>query len=191
MPTPDRTSLDEIVAAARHILEADGLAGLTMQAVANRVAVRAPSLYKRVKSRDILIGLVAESAVAELGARLEAVQVTDAADSRSTLIALAREFRRFAHENSAAYHLIFAMGPEATRPPVELLARASDPVLRIAAELAGEEHGLAAARTITAWAHGFVSMELAGAFQLGGSIDDAFEFGITSLAEALAASTVE
>ena len=37
MPTPDRTSLDEIVDAARDILEHDGLAGLTMQAVAQRV----------------------------------------------------------------------------------------------------------------------------------------------------------
>lgn len=101
-----RTNRTAIVAAAPELLKRDGLAGLTMQAVASRVAVRAPSLYKRVKSRDILI-LVAESVVAELGARLESVK-TDAADSRSTLVALAGAFRQFARENPAAYDLIFA-----------------------------------------------------------------------------------
>jgi hypothetical protein len=44
---------------------------------------------------------------------------------------------------------------------------------------------LEAARTITAWANGFISMELAGAFKLGGDIDRAYEFGITCLTDAL------
>ena len=39
MPTPDRTSLDAILLAARELLEADGPAGLTMAAVAARVGV--------------------------------------------------------------------------------------------------------------------------------------------------------
>lgn len=55
-------------AIARDLLEKDGLAGLTMQAVAHRVGVRAPSLYKRVQSRDRLIQLVAEATLTELRA---------------------------------------------------------------------------------------------------------------------------
>ena len=61
MPTPPRTSLPEIVAAGRSILEADGLGGLTMQRVAEEVGVRSPSLYKRVRSRGDLIRLIADS----------------------------------------------------------------------------------------------------------------------------------
>jgi len=57
--------------------------------------------------------------------------------------------------------------------------------MRVAANLAGEQHVLEAARTITAWANGFISMELAGAFKLGGNIDRAYEFGIACLADAL------
>ena len=45
-----------------------------------------------------------------------------------------------------------------------------------------------AARTVTAWAHGFVTMELAGAFRLGGDVDRAFAYGVDHLAGALESS---
>jgi AcrR family transcriptional regulator len=188
MPTPDRTSLDDIVAAGREILEAEGPAKLTMQAVALRVGVRAPSLYKRVKSRDDLIGLIAESAVSDLALLLQnAATSAPRPDAREHLIALAHEFRAFARANPAGFHLIFASAPSPTSPDVTLLARAAQPLMEATAQLAGPENALDAARTVTAWANGFISMELAGAFQLGGDVDRAFEFGITHLAEALAA----
>jgi len=187
MPTPDRTSLDEIVRAGRDILESEGLARLTMQAVADRVGVRAPSLYKRVRSRDDLIGLIAVATVNELGDQLRyAIAGTD---PRADLIALAHAFRAFAHQHPAGFHLIFARGSEAARPDPDSLARASAPVLDIAAQLIGPDDALAAARTVTAWANGFVGMELAGAFKLGGDVDQAFDFGIERLADALAAAS--
>ena len=72
MPTPPRTSLPEIVAAGRSILEADGLGGLTMQRVAEEVGVRSPSLYKRVRSRGDLIRLIADSVADDLAATMDA-----------------------------------------------------------------------------------------------------------------------
>jgi AcrR family transcriptional regulator len=184
VPTPDRTSLREIISAGQDILEADGLARLTMQAVADRVGVRAPSLYKRVGSRDELIGHIAEATVRDLGERLHAV--VTGTDPRADLAELARAFRVFAHQRPAAYYLVFAPGPEVSRPALDSLARASAPMLRVATELVGAEHALEAARTVTAWANGFVSMELAGAFNLGGDVDRAFEFGVACLSGALA-----
>ena len=184
MPTPDRTSVDEIVRAGRDILEADGLAGLTMQAVAGRVGVRPPSLYKRVRNRDDLIGLITEATLRELGDRLTAVDSGDG--SRTHLAAMARVLRTFAHTRPAGFALIFARRAEASRPAVETITGVVSPVLRAAAALVGEEDALAATRTITAWLYGFVSMELAGAFNLGGDVDEAFEFGLGRLIEALA-----
>ncbi len=49
MPTPERTSLAEIVTQAARLLESGGPAAVTMQAVAAAVGVKAPSLYKRVR----------------------------------------------------------------------------------------------------------------------------------------------
>jgi AcrR family transcriptional regulator len=185
MPTPERTSLEAIVGAGRALLETDGVEGLTMQAVAERVGVRAPSLYKRVRNRDELIARIAEDTLRELSARLDdAAERTRPADPGLELAHLARTVRAFAHERPAGYRLIFGPGAE-LRLSDAALADASGAVLRIAGELAGDEHRLDAARTITAWVNGFVSMELAGAFRLGGDIDRAFEFGIACLTDAL------
>jgi AcrR family transcriptional regulator len=186
MPTPDRTSVEEIIRAGRDILESEGLARLTMQAVADRVGVRAPSLYKRVSGRDDLIRLIAEATVRDLGERLRAVVA--GSDAGQDLGQLARAFRAFARERPAGYHLIFAPWPEGTRPDPGALTGAVAPVLHVATQLAGPESALEAARMITAWANGFVSMELAGAFNLGGDIDRAYEFGIAHLAVALGAA---
>ncbi|MEV1320507.1 TetR-like C-terminal domain-containing protein [Micromonospora arborensis] len=183
MPTPDRTSLDAIVRAGQDILESAGLSGLTMQAVADRVGVRAPSLYKRVRNRDDLVRLITEATVRDLGERLAAIGA--GTDPRRDLAELARAFRAFAHARPRGYQLIFAPRPDLTGPSTEALTHAVEPVLRVAANLAGEAHALNAARTLTAWANGFISMELAGAFKLGGDIDQAYEFGIARLADAL------
>ncbi|PWB96094.1 TetR/AcrR family transcriptional regulator [Salinibacterium hongtaonis] len=185
MPTPDRTSLPQIVAQARDILEADGLPGLTMQAVADRVGVRAPSLYKRVASRDSLIRLVVEQTAKELGIALTAAKPGADADARVEFHDVLQAFRAFAHAHPAAYQLMFAPHGEASAPDPQVLADASAPVLAIATRLAGRDQALPAARTITAWAHGFVTMELTGAFRLGGNVDQAWEFGVAHLTEAL------
>ncbi|MGC4813007.1 TetR/AcrR family transcriptional regulator [Micromonospora sp. DT228] len=184
MPTPDRTSLDAIVHAGREILEAAGIAGLTMQAVADRVGVRAPSLYKRVRNRDDLVRLITDATVRDLGERLAAIGA--GTDPRRELAELARAFRAFAHARPRGYQLIFAPRPDPAGPSMEALTHAVEPVLRVTAKLAGDHHALDAARTLTAWANGFVSMEMAGAFNLGGDVDQAYEFGIARLADALA-----
>lgn len=166
MPTPDRTSLDEIVMVARELLERDEL---TMQAVALRVGVRPPSLYKRVQSRDELVRLVAEATLAEF------------ALFEGDVYAVAGAFRAFAHTHPAAFRLVMSRSNVAP----ELIAASSEPILRAAAALAGPSNALVAARTLTAWANGFIGMELSGGFNLDGSVDEAWEYGLARLVEAI------
>ncbi|MGO4102549.1 TetR/AcrR family transcriptional regulator [Leifsonia sp. YAF41] len=184
MPTPERTSREAIIAVGRDLLEVEGLAGLTMRAVADRVGVKAPSLYKRVRDRDELVRLITEATLNDLGEHLRsaAAEPTDAA---SRVAALALAFRAFAHRFPAGFHLIFALGPVGTRPSHDLIVASSEPLLEVAGALAGPDHALEAARTLTAWANGFIGMELAGAFNLGGNVDEAFAFGIRTLTSAL------
>ncbi|MBW9095389.1 WHG domain-containing protein [Microbacterium jejuense] len=173
MPTPERTTTAEIIAAGRDLLEESGLAGLTMQSVAQRVGVRAPSLYKRVRDRDALIAAVAEATVADLIGRLEA--------SDRSLESLAREYRAFAHDRPEAFRLLFG-----SAAPQESLDRAGRLIVHSAGELAGAEHALDAARLVTAWVTGFLHMELSGAFRMGGDVDAAFDYGLAAMRRGLA-----
>lgn len=184
MPTPERTNLTRIVEAAKAILEESGLAGLTMSAVAARVGVRPPSLYKRVGGRDELLGLVADATVLDLAGRIDAA-MHGAAEPRAALSRMVRAYRDFAKERPAAYQLVFTLAPPEARPRPESLARAVAPALAAAERLVGPEHALDAARLLTAWTHGFVTMELSGSFRLAGGIDAAFEYGLSALADAL------
>lgn len=183
MPTPDRTSLTEIVAAGREILESSGLSGLTMQAVATHVGVRAPSLYKRVRDRDALIIAVVESVIDDLASELERVE-RDAGDgerSSGRLAALGTTFRAFAQARPEGFRLMFTASA-----PLESLDRAAAPVLRASAELVGDDDSLDAARLVTAWMTGFLQMELAGAFRLGGDVDQSFDYGLERIIRSLA-----
>ena len=183
MPTPARTSTDRIVAVGRAILDAEGLAGLTMQRVAAAVGVRAPSLYKRVRDRGDLVRLIANDVAVELTATLDSVAThgDPAADLRSIAVA----FRRWALAHPEAFHLLFDRLPEGERVDPETNARSAAALLRTAAELAGDAHALEAARTVVAWANGFLNMELAGAFRLGGDVDAAFDYGVECLTRAI------
>lgn len=182
MPAPARTSLPEIVEAGRALVESDGLEGLTMQAVAKAVGVRAPSLYKHVPSRGDLIRHILEAVLGELGDRLAAART---GDREQDLPALARAMRGYALANPGSYRAVFSPLPEEWAPDREAFAEASRPVLEATEALVGKAEALEAARLVTAWAHGFLSMELSGAFHLDGDVDQAFEYGLARLTRSL------
>jgi AcrR family transcriptional regulator len=183
-PARARTSAPDIVAAGRELLEAGGLDAVTMQAVAQRVGVRAPSLYKRFPNRGALIAAIAAAALQDLHRRL--APLSKNADAATGLRSAASAFRAFARANPRTYELLFANLPPDSRPPPELNALAAAPVLELAERLVGPDRALEAARLLTAFANGFVSMELAGAFRLGGSVDEAYRYGVDVLVDALA-----
>ena len=93
--------------------------------------------------------------------------------------------RAFALRDPHGFDLLFTPPPVDAAPNTSTLAAAAGPVLRIATKLAGHTDALDAARTLTAWASGFLRMELSGAFQLGGDVSRAFEFGLQTLTNGL------
>lgn len=188
MPAPTRTSMDAIVAAAGRILEEDGLERLTMAAVAEQVGVRGPSLYKHVPNRALLIRAVAEGTAGQLGAAIQE-GVESSPDPRLGLRAGVTAHRAYVRTHPNGYGLLFAHLLPESMPDAALVAAVGLPIVRRAAELVGPERALPAARTLVAWAHGFVSMELAGAFRLGGDVDEAFEFGLVTLLAGLGQET--
>ena len=183
-PARGRTSADAIVAAGRELLEAGGLEKVTMQAIAGRVGVRAPSLYKRFPSRGALVATMIGDILGEIRDHLEP---PDDADPAVEIRRLAARYRAYALAHPRAYALAFTDLPPDHRPSAEANARASAPLIELAGRLVGPEHALEAARLLTAFAHGFVSMELGGAFRLGGDVDAAFAFGVDVIIGALEA----
>ena len=184
MPTPARTSLDAIVRSGRAILEAEGLDGLTMQRVADAVGVRPPSLYKRVRNRGDLVRLIASDVARELGQELAEAAATG--DARSDLRVIAVTFRSFARTHPRAYRLLFDPLPDAWRPEPDASREAVEVLFRVLSAAVAPARTLEAARTLVAWAYGFVSMELADTFRLGGDVDAAFAYGIDRLVNAIA-----
>jgi AcrR family transcriptional regulator len=180
MPAPARTSTDRILAAARAILEEDGLDGVTMQAVAARVGVRAPSLYKRVADRAALIKGIADAVTEDLR-RTIVPDATTETEPSDQLRAIAHRYRAFVGANRHGYGLLFAPLPPEMAPDASALAAVGRPIVETMSVLTGGSGALEAARTMVAWAHGFVAMEQAGGFRLGGDVDAAYATGIETI----------
>lgn len=185
MPAHAQTSTAAIVAAGRRLMEERGTGALTMREVADAVGVRSPSLYKRVRGRSDLIRLILEDVTDELTTAVDAA--SGSGDPAQDLRALVAVYRRFAHANPMAYSLLFT--PEPVSGAAARSERSSATLMRLVTELAGPRHALAAARTIVAWANGFITMELAGAFRLGGDVEQAWEFGLGRVLDAVRAGS--
>lgn len=178
-PAPARTSRVAILAAARALLEEGGLEAVTMQAVADRVGVKAPSLYKRFPGRPALVAAVAGDVAAELSAVVSpALEVADPAEA---VRLIAHRYRAFAHRSPGAYQLLFSRLLREANPTPEANAAGAAGLLLVTELLAGRDRALETARLVTAFAHGFASMELSGAFRLGGDVDEAYRFGIDAI----------
>jgi AcrR family transcriptional regulator len=184
-PARARTSRPAIIAAARELCEEGGLEAVSMAAVAARVGVRPPSLYKHVADRSALLAAVATDVATSLERSLTEAVERAAPDPVTRLEALALGYRSFALRAPRTTALLFSGVTPAGAPSPESLAAAARPVLEIAEAIVGPDRALAAARVVTAFAFGFTTMETAGAFRLGGDVEEAYRVGIRVLAAGL------
>jgi AcrR family transcriptional regulator len=158
----------EIVAAARDLLEREGPEALSMRRLAERLGVRAPSLYKHLPDKRALEAALASEALADSAAAFE--QAVDGAED--PLGALGAAYRAWGLAHPHLYRLVN------DRPlPRDLLAdgveeRAARPVL---AAVGGDPDR---ARAAWAFAHGMTILELNGRFPAGADLDAAWRRGL-------------
>lgn len=183
MPTPAKTSRAVLIAKALAIIEAGGVGALTVSAVALAAGIKGPSIYKHFVDRLALLKAVEIEVLGSLEAVLRVG--TKGRSPRQRLMSMAVTYRRFALDHPRRYEVIYSRNladdPEladacffAAKLLFEELRRAG----------VAEERILPLSRTLTAFLHGFVAMEIVNAFRLGGDIDHDFRRSVeTILAE--------
>jgi AcrR family transcriptional regulator len=159
----------EIVAAARATLEEGGPEALSMRAIAERLGIRAPSLYKHVPDKETLeVALVAD-ALADVA---DAFEAAAAADDPPTAVAAA--YRTWALAHPHLYRLMMDRPLPRERLPEGLEDRSGSVVFSVTG---GD---VDAARAAFAFAHGMVTLELNDRFPPGADLDAAWKRGIDS-----------
>jgi AcrR family transcriptional regulator len=150
-----------LVAAALILIERNGLAGLSLRAVARAAGVSAMAPYHHFADRRALVAAVAVVGFERLyGAKLAAT--AGIADPRAALVAGSRAYVRFVIENPALYQLM--KGPEiadrAAHPA--LVEAASRPAASLARLLADAGATPEAAEALWALVHGFGLLAIDG-----------------------------
>ena len=183
-----RAGLDpEIVTeAAAAIVDAEGLAALTLARLAATLRISPPSLYKHVGGLEDLTLRVTTLAIRRLADRLVAAAI-GRSGSRA-LQAIAEAYRRFAIEHAGLYLLTqWAPEPKSAEQQVEV-ARALGV---FAAVVVGygipNEFATHAIRLIRAGLHGFADIEARGGFQMAACVDESFRLLVEALDTSLLA----
>jgi AcrR family transcriptional regulator len=178
---------DDVVAAAAALSDEIGYAELTMGLLAERLGVRAPSLYKHVDSLADLQHGLATLAMTELGEAVrDAIAGRAGPDALAALLIAARDWVT-AHPGRYGA----TAGAKFTGPGDPLLAASTRIIGSIAAVLRG--YGIGddemdhAIRTIRCTLHGFSTLQAAGGFQWSGDPDETFAWMIRFIDQGLRA----
>jgi AcrR family transcriptional regulator len=169
-----------VVAEAAAVADETGLDRLTLAAVAKRLGVSLPGLYKHIDSLDGLRRDLAILGVQELTAAMSAAAV--GRSGRDALHAIAAAYREYAaaHPGRAAAS-IRAPNPADS----EHLAAGEAAVAVLLAVLDGYQirgtDAVDAIRVLRVVLHGFTTLEAASGFGLPQSVDDTFTRLIDSL----------
>jgi AcrR family transcriptional regulator len=177
---------ERVAAEAAAVADEVGLDRLTLAAVAQRLGVSLPSLYKHVRGLDGLRRDLSVLSVREVTGVLAAAAV--GRSGRDALVAIAAAYREYAraHPGRAAA-TVRAPDPD----DAEYLEVAAGAVQVLRAVLAGcgvgEEDAVDAIRCLRAAMHGFAVLERAGGFGLPDSVDATYVRLIDGLYDMVAA----
>ncbi|MFE3198692.1 TetR/AcrR family transcriptional regulator [Embleya sp. NPDC059237] len=174
----------EIVAAARELLEGEGPEAVSMRRIAERIGIKAPSLYKHFADKSAVESALIAQAMAELAETLEAAEAASDGSAGSAaggsrlerITALTGAYRAYALAHPDLYRLMSGQPLDRAALPSGLEERAAAPLMRAV----GGDHD--AARAVWGFAHGMVSLELAGRFPPGADLSGAWARGCGAFA---------
>jgi AcrR family transcriptional regulator len=170
-PRSDR--VDQIVAAARQLVETEGAEALTMRRLGDELGIKAPSLYKHLRGRDAVVAQLVDETLFESGHRMHSA-VSAPADG-GPVPALLAAYRDFGREHPNLYRLVTTgnLPRSALTPGLEDWA--GEPFYRATAEPYR-------AQALWAFAHGTLILEIDGRFLPGSDLDQTWQAGARAFA---------
>lgn len=183
MPHPTRIRREDLLREAGAALEAGGLQNLSMRDLARRLDVRAPSLYFHVESREDLLRELIADGLRDLASRLRDADL-GGGSYRHRVHRMARAYISLAEEKPQRFSLMFGPCPDDRRVAEELGVSASEPVLRLAAELVGDRDALFFSEALWSLVHGYAMLRLADQFRINPDHDAGFSFSLDLLVDA-------
>lgn len=173
-----------VVDEAERMADEVGLSRLTLAALAERLGVRQPSLYKHVDGMDALRRSLAVRAKDELADVLARAAV--GRERGDAITSISHAYRAWALEHPGRY----AAAQRAPKPGDAEDQEAGLAVVQIVADvLAGyqlrDDDAIDAIRALRSTLHGFVTLESGGGFGLPLDVDRSFERLIRGLITAL------
>ena len=181
-----RAGLDRaaVVQAAARLVDEEGVEQLSLGRLAERLGIRAPSLYNHVAGLPGLRHDLAVYCARELLAHLTRATIGKA--RAEAILALADAYRAYARDYPGRYALTLQAPPS---DDTQMAAVAQELVEVVWAILRpydlGDEDTIHAIRSLRSIVQGFVSLEVAGGFAMPVNLDDSFHWLITLFIEGL------
>ena len=182
MPFPQKISEDDILARAVEIVKEGGMEALSMRTLADKLGVRASSLYRHFSSRAEMEGAISESAAKVLEERMRG-----AAKGRKpaeACRAIALEYVRFATDEPALFELLLA--PAARSDAKSNGKNLWNFILQTVAAQTRIPDDTTAAVAVWSFVHGYAILQRSGKFGVSGP-KGAFDAGIDALTKGLRA----
>jgi AcrR family transcriptional regulator len=177
---------DAVVEAAAELADTDGLEAVTLARLADRLGVRAPSLYAHVAGLADL-----RRRLGSRGARELSEQLQTAATGRAggdALRAVARAYRAYARAHPGTYTALQRAPDGDDTEATAAAAKLVDVVLAVLRGYGLEgDHAIHAARIVRAALHGFVALETAQGFGYPLDLEQSYESLVTVLDRGLTA----
>jgi AcrR family transcriptional regulator len=160
----------EIVAAAQELLEDGGEEALSMRNLAERLGIRASSLYKHFDSKEALEAALISKGFKEQGALFDAALE----QSEQPLAAMAEAYRSYARRHPHLYRLMYDRSLDRSLLEPGSEESAVVPVVRAT----GGNRDVA--RAVWAFVHGMTILELNKRFPDDADVDAAWRRGLAA-----------